>query len=239
MTTQEKAKGSSLGKGTAQMSFFDIFRSSLTAPSQFFKDIREEKGVLEAWKYYALLMLLVYSITYIVSIPSTLLALLFETGETSVFHIGISLVYLAVIAVSFFIMYLLVIALIFISSALFHLFVMLVGGKQPYYQTFKANCYSSAPLLVAAPFSFLEIVPLFGTAISVIISFLAYVFAAIIFVIGISILHRISLLRAAIAAVIIPFMLMLLFVGLLVIVGFLFSLSSLDSITGHVTSNIF
>jgi hypothetical protein len=82
---------------------------------------------------------------------------------------------------------------ILLSAFIVHVFLLILGGGDgDYADTLKAECYSNAPL-------FLSIVPLCGSLVGII-------WALILLVIGLSVVHRISTGKA-IAAVILPLLL--------------------------------
>jgi len=85
---------------------------------------------------------------------------------------------------------------IFIMSGLMHLFVMLFGGKGGFKSTFSILCFSSAANIVT-------IIPFIGTLV-------AWIWAIILGVTGYKHVHKMTMVKAAAAYMILPFLLVLL-----------------------------
>jgi hypothetical protein len=172
------------------MDFVEKVKGILTEPSKTFDALKEET-IGEAIKYYAV----------IVAIYAVLSALLFSLAFGSMFgQLGTMMGAGATGAiVMFMIMFIFGIIGIFISGAIFHIFVYIVGGRKGLSQTIKAVMYGSTPGL------------LFGWI--PIIGIIAGIWSLVLEVLGIRQLHEITTGKAIMAVVI-----MLVILGLITVI---------------------
>jgi hypothetical protein len=180
------------------MAFFKTIKGVLTKPKGFFKAINKEKGIKQAYLYFIAFSL--FANLFIV--PYYLKVALLEASISSyiIVYILLSLINLG---------------FIFVSVGIIHLFVLMVGGRKGFYQTFKAIVYGKTPQFISAPvtlillyFSFADY-PLglnFGIALILILLAIPVVcYTYYLYVIGISTLHDITRFRAFAAVFLIPF----------------------------------
>ncbi|MCZ7397082.1 MAG: YIP1 family protein [Candidatus Methanoperedens sp.] len=186
------------------MEFVEKVKGILTEPSKTFDALKEET-IGEAIKYYAV----------IVAIYAVLSALLFSLAFGSMFgKLGTMMGAGATGGIAMFmILFIFGIIGIFISSAIFHIFVYLVGGRKGLSQTIKAVIYGSTPGL------------LFGWI--PIIGMIAGIWSLVLEVLGIRQLHEITTGKAILAVVIMLVILTVLITVILaaVIAAFVFGLS--------------
>ncbi len=199
------------------MGFFDIIKGVLLKPKEFFKDIKKEKGIKNAFLYF-----LIFSV-----ITTFLSTLYFYRVFLGIKIPQIELTHGLIIWIMF-VLYILILLFslvsIFILSAIIHLFVLLMKGKKGFYQTFKTVIYAGTPnyilsilispvyIFVFSKFSgmkqmppefFVWFIPLFiiGLAVLIYIIYLE--------VIGIKKLQEISTFRAFTAVFLLPFALLI------------------------------
>ena len=175
----------------------------LLSPSDFFKKIKEEKGIEKPFIYFAILSLVFFVLTTIIRVELPWAELPFYQGMTieriPIFYV-ISLIS------------------IFVGSGIIHLFIKLVGGKGDCQKTFKAMVYSSTPSLLLAW------IPYIGPLFSLWALYLA--------IKGVSILHDISMGRAFLAVFLLPFILAFIVGFILGLMGLFIIIASLRGITG-------
>ncbi len=185
------------------MEFVEKVKGILTEPSKMFDALKEET-ISEAIKYYAI----------IAAMYAVMTALLFSMAFGSMFgRFGMMMGAGATGGiVMFMILFIFGIIGIFVSGAIFHIFVYLVGGRKGLSQTIKAVMYGSTPAL------------LFGWI--PIIGMIAGIWSLVLEVIGIRQLHEITTGKAILAVVI-----MLVILGLIAVIlaaliaAFVFGLS--------------
>ena len=98
-----------------------------------------------------------------------------------------------------------------VNAAVYHLFVLMFGGKQGYGQTYKAMVYGATPTFL------LGWIPLIG--------FPMYIYSLVLQVIGFKEMHNISYTRASLARIIpLLIMLIILIVVLVLFVIFIINL---------------
>jgi hypothetical protein len=152
----------------------------ILSPSEFFEEIKAEKGISEAFKYLAILSLVnlvVDIVSFILSIPY-----ISPLGNLSSFLPLRGVLSIALGIVIPVVMYISGLILSFIGVGFIHLFVKLFKGKGTYSDTYKALIYASTPSL------------LFGWVPWVGVIFGLYSFYLSLK--GISKLHEVSMLRA-------------------------------------------
>jgi len=113
------------------MEIVEKIKEVLLSSSDFFKKIKEEKGIGKPFIYFAILSLVFFAL---MTIP-IMAKLPFYQGMT----IEMIPIFYVISLIS-----------IFVSSGIIHLFIKLVGGKGDYQKTFKAMVYSSTPSLLLA-----------------------------------------------------------------------------------------
>ena len=155
-------------------------KSIITSPTNFFNSISNESGYGGPVKFYTV-MLIAYSL--LLGISSTLLL----DAAFEVTLLIISVVTTVLVAIP----------LTFVGAGITHIFVSILGGKQGYNQTYKANIYSSTPSLL------LGWIPIAG--------FMAGLYSLYLLIKGLSTLQKMSMGRAA-AAVLIPIILLIIIV---------------------------
>lgn len=184
------------------MKFIDKFNLIISNPKKFFKSVEKGKGYLEPWIYYVIVMSIYLFLSAIASIPSMMQELSTEFDAFGAVFSGIFSI--VIIFIIFFIILLLSSGMIFIGAGIQHLFLLLVGTKKRYIETFKLLCYSTTPVVFLSVFIFLEGIPMIGGILYIIGTIIITIYLFYIEVLGAKILHKLSTLRSVIAIVIIP-----------------------------------
>lgn len=121
------------------MDFFNIIKEVISKPKDFFVNIKKEKGIKNAFIYFIIFA----------AITSFLSALYFYKVFPKIKipqMIELTPALILGIMVLFFILILLFsVASVFAVSAITHLFVLWMKGKNEFYQTFKALIYGNTP----------------------------------------------------------------------------------------------
>src|SRR3989344_4501130 len=167
-----------------KMEIIDKIKMIIKEPTKFFSKIRSEQEYKEPFLYYALL-------SFIFSILSTAVSFLTGLSNDIVFtFIGLWISFLI---------------LIFLGTAVIHIFVYLFGGRGGYLNSFKSATYAATPALL------LGWIP--------IIEFIAGIYSAFyLYPKGLSILHDISFVRAFLA-VLLPAVIIISTILILAVVG--------------------
>lgn len=148
------------------MLFLEKIKKILFKPTEFFREIKKEVGVGEAFKYLAIVSLIYVVLTMVLKFISSFFFIDF-LGFSFVMIIGV---------------YVLSLVGSFVGAGILHLFVKIFGGKNDYSATYKASVYSSTPTLL------LGWVPWLNAAVSFYSWYLS--------IKGLSILHEVSTGRA-------------------------------------------
>ncbi len=204
------------------MNPFEELFSIAFKPTEYFKKKIKEKGIVNSFLFYTLLTIAASAVSTIIS----------NTIRSGVLGFFISLFTIVLMAI-------LLPLSAFISAGIHHLFVMLVGGKQGFANTFKATAYAGTvsvlyelPLLIVTIFILSgatgTIVGSYGMIAILLASYGMYaiilltmlVHYAIAYTIGVSILQKISKGRAFVTFLIplaIAFLLALVFAALFLV----------------------
>ncbi len=178
-----------------KMSLKDKIKNVILNPSVFFERIKYEKGIMEAFKYLAILSLInlfvgIASFTF--SIPSIIY---YFSGIANIpFLAGVKFLIP-------FITYIFGIIFSFIWAGIVHIFTRIVRGKGKYADSYKAIVYGATPTLL------LGWIPFVG--------FVANLYSLYLQLKGISKLHQISMLRALVAIVVIPLLIIISILGVI------------------------
>jgi hypothetical protein len=159
-----------------EMSLIEKIKKVILSPSEFFEEIKTEKGISKAFKYLALLSL-VNLVIGIVSFTFSI-TFIYPLGNLSKFLPLVDTLGIVIPVV----IYIDSLILSFVVSGFTHLFVKLFKGKGDYSDTYKALIYASTPSL------------LFGWVPYAGIIFGLYSFYLSLK--GISKLHEVSMIRA-------------------------------------------
>ncbi len=207
-----------------EMGFFWKLKAVLFSPNEFFNEIKNEQGMMPAFKYYLILSLIptILSLFGTALIFQTLLSLIspLQSSETDSFGtIGIFLPLAAVMN------YIGLIFGLIIWTGILHVSVFLTGGRKGIKATFKAEVYGSTPILLIGSIVsliFQIIISLIGFLsglqstifIAIILGFINIGLAVLIalwslyaIIVGLSKLHEISKGRALLAAILPPIIL--------------------------------
>ena len=114
----------------SKMNLIEKAGGVLRTPSAFFKAAKAEKGFKDAFVYLAVISLVSSILNYFLNPLSSSAFTMFGGGLGFGFIIAMWVVGLV---------------LSFVIYGFFHLFVMLLGGKKGYHNTYKAFAYSSTP----------------------------------------------------------------------------------------------
>lgn len=193
------------------MNFFNIIKEVLSKPKDFFTKIQKEKGIKNTFLYYL-----------IFSVITTFLSILYFYRAFSRMDMPIELTS-GLIFWTMIVFYILILLFslvsIFVVSGIIHLFVLLMKGKEGFYQTFKAIIYGGTPhyllSIILSPIS-IGVFPkfagmkqptpeYFAWSIPVfILGLIAIVYTIYLEVIGIKKLHKLSTFRAFAAVLLLP-----------------------------------
>ncbi len=163
----------------AEMGIVDKIKIVMAHPSEFFRKIKDEKGLGNASKYLAIL-----SLVYVVPI-AVLTAFAvgvsnpFSGVFTNLFGVGMVIFLYAISLVS-----------AFVGSGVLHVFARILKGKGNFSATFKAVVYGDTPALL------LGWIPL--------VSIVAGIYSLYLVIKGISVLHSVSMGRAFVIAFVLP-----------------------------------
>ncbi len=219
------------------METIDMITSFFKSPTKFFSTVKGDKGYKKPWMYYLAITAVYYAVTYIFQIPSIFIGGAISGGTSSLISPSLNLVLMLVIYIFIFALSL---GLVFVSAAIMHLFLMIVGTKKRYQETFKLVCYASTPLLIIAPFNLLSIIPIIGPLILLMVIFAVAVYVMVIEVIGAKVLHDISTARAVVGVVVIPLVLALIIFLIVaaMLIGLIMAVSKSGGLTGLVTGSL-
>jgi hypothetical protein len=151
-------------------------------PTEFFESIKNEPGIIEAFKFFIIVSLvyLIFTLILFFVAPSILLGGLFDFEPSLGLSGGIG------ISLPIFI-YIFLIVSTFVLAGVTHIIAILLGGKKDFSLTYKAVAYASTPSLLLGWIPFIGI--------------LANLYSLFLVIIGISKLHKVTLLRAFIIAI--------------------------------------
>jgi hypothetical protein len=194
------------------MNIIDKIVNVLTRPYEFFKGLKKEKGIKEAFTYYAILFLFFSVLAtvfglFMESFSFNLISRLFSASLLKPeYHIG-WVIFWAVIG------YGLGLGLSFVWAGLLHVWILIFGGKGDYKKTYQLFVYSQTPKLVFGWFPF--------------IGYIVWVYDLILLIIGTERVHKLSKLRSILMYVI-PVAVIFILTILLFILGavFLFKMYS-------------
>jgi hypothetical protein len=167
-------------------------------PTEFFESIKNEPGIIEAFKFFIIVSLVyfIFALILFFVAPSILLGGLFGFGPSLGLLGGLG------ISLPIFI-YIFLIVSTFVLAGVTHIIAILLGGKKDFSLTYKAVAYASTPSLLLGWIPFIGI--------------LANLYSLFLVIIGISKLHQVTLVRA--------FVIVIMPVIILIILGFVFSLA--------------
>jgi hypothetical protein len=216
------------------MDFMNKAWMVITDPTAFFKDVNADKDYMKPWLYYMAIFVINSLVSFLVSIPYYLMP---WNKDELLFSVPV------MILVLFFI-YLLSMAfstgLVFVSAAIAHLFLLIVGADKGYLQTFKLVCYSSTAGLLLAPFGLLTAFSIPGLILYYLVLFCFVAYIWYIQVAAARILHGLSLGRAVMGIIVIPLAVFLVLVAIIAVlmVGLIFMVASSGGITGMIAGSV-
>ena len=178
-----------MAKTSSNMSIVQKAESVLRTPTKFFTSVQKEKGLKAPFVYLAVVSFISALLNYFFNPMLKLFAAPFGPGIGFAAIIGL---WIAGLILSF------------IFYGFFHLFVMLLGGKGGYENTYKVFAYSSTPSsllgwIAGIFFGF----GLGGIVVGGLIYVALIIWALYLFVTGLSIVHKMTKLRA-LAVILIP-----------------------------------
>lgn len=202
------------------MEIINRIKLVLTKPSKFFKKLEHESGISTSFKF--LLILTAFS-----SIISYISTKLFQSTELKIFQslLGDSPVqpeYVNPTLTGVLQGFVITIAIVFILSAILHLWIKLFKGKAKYSKTFQILTYGSTPVFL---FGW---IPFIGGA--------SLIYAVVLLIISTSILHKISKLRSTILHLIPVILVLILLILMLIAIITMITISSNGS--GDIINNI-
>lgn len=150
----------------AKPNVLEKFLDVILKPKRLFESVRKEKELKDSLLFFSIVTIISNSLNYAVN-PAAYSPIAAALGIG-----GPALVAILIVTG---------IATSFLFFGYFHLFVMLLGGKQGYSSTYRAFAYASAPTI-------LSWIPLVGIVFSL--------WALALEIYGVSLLHKISIWRA-------------------------------------------
>ena len=188
-----------------EMGLTEKIGNVLQSPTKFFQSVKSEVSVGNAFKYYAVIALIPTAILIIIALVLSSLLSLFTAFIPGSQFFGF---FLGGLAAAFFIaMYIAGLVLTFVGAAILHAFAYLFGARKGYENTYKAMIYGSTPAVLLGWIPFIGII--FG------------IWSLYLDIKGLSILHEISMGRAA-GAVLLPVIIII----VLIIAASLFALGT-------------
>jgi len=195
------------------MNFFNIIKEVLLKPKDFFKEIKKEKGIKNAFIYF-----IIFSI--ITTFLSTLYFYrVFSKIKLPQIELTPNLI-LWVMVVMYIIVLIFAVLYAFFLAGITHLFVLLMKGKKGFYQTFNVLIYGDTPRyilsIILSPI-YIAVFPKFFGIKQIPTEFLVWLISVTILgliitaytiylkTIGIKNLHEISAFRAFAAVFLLPF----------------------------------
>ncbi len=182
------------------LEIWENFKLVMTRSDDFFNKVRKDKGFSDAFRYYAVLLVIItaFSIASVVYQASSETMTEFVVGSALIFALFVGIVS------------------VFITSGIYYVIAIVFGIRGEYYQTFKAVAYgSSSPTVIAALISTLLTLPLvLGVISSEMASSITYLDSSITFIFslwgyyiiakGISKLHNAPFGRSLVVVIILP-----------------------------------
>lgn len=161
------------------MNAADRIKMILARPVEYFKKLRDEKGIMQAFWYYALFYFIFAALTLVVSYFT-------EAASVTLFKsFGVPVPENPGFATRLFTMifsYLFALIFSFIVAGILYIYLRIFGGKADYTQTYNLFIYSGTPTL------------LFGWI--PLMSFFAGIWSLVLLILGTSEVHKMTRLRA-------------------------------------------
>jgi hypothetical protein len=218
------------------MGFIDRTKRILSQPEKFFSSVAKDRGYASPWTHYIIVVTIYMGVYFLTAIPGSVAELQAEAEVGATLSAIILLVIFAVMLVFILALFALT---VFISAGVLHLFLMVVGARKGYIQTFKVVCYASTPMMLLGPFGLFDSVPIVGRLVITLVGLVLGIYVLVIEVVGVRVLHKISTGRAILGTVILPILLGIIFIVLLALVVFALLAAGLQSgITAQVI-NVF
>lgn len=194
------------------MEFFNIIKEVISKPKDFFTKIHKEKGIKNTFLYF-----------FIFTVITTFLSTLYFYRSFSIIEIPQIELTSGLIFWSLVILYIVIllfsIIAIFVVTGIIHLFVLLMKGKEGFYQTFKIIIYGATPSyllsIILSPIS-IGVFPRFAGMKQPTPEYFAWILPIIVLgiivtiyqiylrVIGTKKLHKLSTFRAFAAILLLP-----------------------------------
>jgi hypothetical protein len=168
-----------------EMSLVEKIKKVILNPSEFFEKIKGERGVRNAFIFFAvisLISLIVNTLNFYFKVP------LFSAGIVKIIP-EFSLTFSLIVAV---VLYVFSLVLSFLGSAIMHIFVKLFKGKGSYSETYKSIIYGSTPLIL---FSWISLSAIYSLYVAGILSIIFILYSLYLGITGISKLHETSFKR--------------------------------------------
>lgn len=192
-----------------KLGWYETVKSVILHPADFFKKMPISGGFGEPFRF-ALLNIILSAILTIVTVALRQALSPDAKLQTAISELGIDMnTYLLGIAI-------LTIVLgsigIFLSSAIYHLFLKIVGAKKGYEATFRVSAYLTC-------FSLLSWISAIDTIPTIIISVMISLYALYVMIIAFRDIHEITTARAAIAVVLFIVLFIIIILIISVIIG--------------------
>ncbi|MFP4423922.1 MAG: Yip1 family protein [Candidatus Woesearchaeota archaeon] len=172
------------------------YKDLLSNPDRFFGSVKKDRSILRPFLFYAVVM----GIFYLTSLVTSLIGQAIFAGLAG----GQPIRMIVMTIISGFVGFMIALISIFIGAGILHLFILMLGGKGDYVQTFKLSCYAVVPFLFLAGLTLFTIISLLGQILLVLGLIAAIIIQLILEVKGARVLHDMSTGNAVIAIVLIP-----------------------------------
>ena len=156
-----------------EMGIVEKVEGVIRTPGKFFASVASEKSLKPAFVFDATLTAFYVIVSYLIGLAG---------GNSGIAVVVFNWVFSIIVT--------------FLFVGFFHLFIMLLGGKTGYVNTYKAFVYASTVslfMLIAMPFANMGIV---GTAIGGLVALAVFVWAVYVTTKGISVLQKMSMWKA-------------------------------------------
>ena len=147
---QAKQTPQAPGVPTTHMGLLTKMKKILISPSEFFEAAKADH-LAQALGYYAIVLLIPTIIMVIIAVvaPTVMMSAFSPESADAIGGLGMLAGLMTGMAVLMAIgMYFMALVATFISAGLYHVLVLLFGGRKPYSETYKAFTYSSTPFLI-------------------------------------------------------------------------------------------
>jgi hypothetical protein len=219
------------------MAFISTIKQVLAEPTKFFRSVQKDKGYMRPWVYYILIFAVYIGVYFLTALPGSVMDVQSETQVStaiSAVFLLIAFLLLAVVLLGFLALF------VHVSAAVLHLFLLVVGARMGYIQTFKIVCYASTPLIFLGPFGLFDSVPILGRLSISFAGLVISIYIIVLEVVGARVLHNLSTGRAVVGTLVLPVIIVILLVltGIIVVISLIAASMGPTGITASVIGSI-